>query len=104
MNKELMDSLDAYIEYAERTKKFADVGFYERLREHITYLEDKTIFVGVDPSRDYTNELKARGIRDAIDLVESQGGWMNGGGDSIFISKGPLLSYADRLEIKEEWV
>jgi hypothetical protein len=50
---ELTESINAYIEYAEKTKKFSDVAFYERVKARIRQLEEaisehKEIITGTD--------------------------------------------------------
>ena len=41
--KSLIERLDEYIEYAEKTKRFADVGFYKEVKTHIDALDQDSI-------------------------------------------------------------
>ncbi len=45
MNKELEDSLNAFIDYAKGTKKYSDLAFYEEIKEHINKIEDRNIVI-----------------------------------------------------------
>lgn len=38
---ELLKSLDNYIEYAHATKRFADVGFYEDLKDKLIEMDNE---------------------------------------------------------------
>lgn len=39
--KDMLESLDYYIEFAAKTKRFSDVGFYKRVKQKLLDLESE---------------------------------------------------------------
>lgn len=58
----LAESLDSYIEYAEKTKRFADVGFYEKLKAQLEKYQAEVAELpaefNYEPAADYDNLRK----------------------------------------------